>query len=488
LAGIPVAYQSVTRFVAGINLRAASVLLGTQLLLVVCLWGFSVDDAWIISRVASHGARFSKFEFNVGQPSDAITPLGFAQLVAGLGGCIGLTQPLQLFTVARYLGGSAELLSFVLVGLALTERRLGVLAAVGLSSWPCALWAGAGLETPLVGFLLSCGCVAGKKRPCLAGFCLGAASAWRPELSPYCLVTFALLRLPGKSTWTSAGEVAWFCAPPLLIAGARLVLYGSLLPLSVVAKAPEFASGVRYVLVSLLWGGLLPLVLLMPGAFGRRAVGWAVLSHLVALMLCGGDWMPGLRLCAPLYPSLVWGVLEGLPAQTGMRRRAQMLVFALMPILPIYLLTAQARDFRGVVERRVQWLDHAASALSGATTVAAVDVGWVGLAFSGRVLDLGGVTDARLARIPWGHTHRRVGSGLFSDRNVDAWVIRAGDRLYQPGQPLSDINPVYGTDARLLARSVDLGLKGVVTFPIEGTPGQYVIARLPSSSSSAVRP
>jgi len=148
-----------------------------------------------------------------------------------------------------------------------------------------------------------------------------------------------------------------------------------------------------------------------------------------------------------------------------------------MPVMPVYLLSVQGQDLRSVVQRRLHLLKHAAPALKGATTVAAVDVGWVGLAFPGRVLDLGGVTDPRLARIPWGHTHRRLGPGLFSDRNVDGWVIRAGDRLYVPGQPLAEINPVYGTDARLLARSSNLGLRGVAIVPLLGTTGQYVIAR-----------
>ncbi len=487
LAGTPAAYQSVTRFVSGINLRAAGVLLGAQLLLVIGMWGFSVDDAWIISRVASHGARFSHFEFNRGQPSDAITPLGFAHLVGWLGIGLGQTEPLQLFAVARCVGVVCELLSWVVVGLALRERRVGVLAAAGLASWPCALWAAAGLETPVVGLLLSWACVVGSTHRRVAGFCLGAASAWRPELSPYCLAMYVLLggRLRMRSgLW----QVAWFCLPHLLVMGVRLALYGSVLPLSFVAKSPEFSSGLRYVLVCVVWGGLLSGALLLPGAFGRGAIGWALLSQLAALLLCGGDWMPGLRLCAPIYPSLVWGVLQTVPMRAGFRGRVQLLLFALMPVMPGYLLAVQAHDFRSVTLRRLDWLKQAAPALHGATTVAAVDVGWVGLAFSGQVLDLGGVTDARLARIPWGHTHRRVGPGLFSDRNVDAWVIRAADRLYHPGQPLSEINAVYGTDARLLARSVDLGLRGVLTFPIEGTPGQYVIARLSDASAPSAPP
>ncbi|MDF3071929.1 MAG: hypothetical protein K0R38_7530, partial [Polyangiaceae bacterium] len=47
------------------------------------LWGFTVDDALITARVAWHLANGAGYRFNAGGPVvDAVTPLGFAVLLA----------------------------------------------------------------------------------------------------------------------------------------------------------------------------------------------------------------------------------------------------------------------------------------------------------------------------------------------------------------------------------------------------------------------
>lgn len=487
-----VTYPSIARFLSLFNLRALVVLFAVQACLVGLCWGFSVDDAWIVSRVASNGARFGQFDFNRGARSDAITPLGFAHLVAWVGALLGKRGALELFAVARGLGVSALFASFALVGVATRERRLPVLFALAGACLPCALWAGAGLEGALVGLAVAAGHVANRGgRGGVAALLLGSAGSWRPELLPYCAAVLCLTG--GKGTTRSwLLRVGLFCLPVLAVAGVRYARFGSPIPLSAVAKAPEFVSGLRYAIVSWVWGGLLPAAMLLPRAFSRGGAGWGVAAHLLALIACGGDWMPILRLSAPIYPSLLLWVLDGIDDATPRRRLARSLVtFALVALAPgtsLYLLWSQGDDLRAVVERRLEWVRAVTPILKDVGTVAAVDVGWVGLASPGRVLDLGGVTDPRLARLPGGHTHRPVAPGLFSDRDVEAWVIRAADRRYLPGQSLAWIRPVYGTDARLLARTQDLGFEGVMTVPIAGTPGQYVIARLARRSPLSIDP
>ncbi|MET0410013.1 MAG: hypothetical protein ABW217_01890, partial [Polyangiaceae bacterium] len=52
---------------------------------VLSAWGFSVDDALIVTRVAHHLATGVGYRFNPDGPSvDCVTPLGYAQLLAPL--------------------------------------------------------------------------------------------------------------------------------------------------------------------------------------------------------------------------------------------------------------------------------------------------------------------------------------------------------------------------------------------------------------------
>jgi hypothetical protein len=141
------------------------------------------------------------------------------------------------------------------------------------------------------------------------------------------------------------------------------------------------------------------------------------------------------------------------------------------------MLIQQSSDFRHVTERRLALVAGARQHLAGSQVVAATDIGWVGLSTEAQVVDLAGVTDPTIARLPGGHTSKAISPGLFSDRNVDTWVIRAADRNYRPGDPLMLVRPVYAVDAGLLARETDVGFTGVATIPLDGTPGQYVIAR-----------
>src|SRR3954469_25213304 len=65
------------------------------------LWGFTVDDALITCRVASHLARGLGYRFNANGPVvDAVTPLGFAYLLSPFAGM----GPLGALAAAKWLG------------------------------------------------------------------------------------------------------------------------------------------------------------------------------------------------------------------------------------------------------------------------------------------------------------------------------------------------------------------------------------------------
>jgi hypothetical protein len=154
-------------------------------------------------------------------------------------------------------------------------------------------------------------------------------------------------------------------------------------------------------------------------------------------------------------------------------------------LAPALLIAEQGPDFRAVTERRLELVRAGRPWLEGADRVAAVDIGWVGLATEAHVVDLAGVTDPTIARLPGGHTSKAIYPGLFSDRDVDVWVIRAANRTYVPGDPLALVLPSYVVDARLLGRTDDLGFVGVATIPLPGTSGQYVIARRQAMAARA---
>jgi hypothetical protein len=64
--------------------------------------------------------------------------------------------------------------------------------------------------------------------------------------------------------------------------------------------------------------------------------------------------------------------------------------------------------------------------IASARVVAGLDVGWLGVAApNAAIVDLAGVTDPSIARLPGGHTTKRLPEGLLDDRSVDAVVLLA---------------------------------------------------------------
>jgi hypothetical protein len=464
---------------------------------VVCFWGFTVDDALISARVAHRLAMGQGYRFNPAGPAvDAVTPLGWAYLLAPF----AKAGPLAALTAARVIGVVAWVASAAWLGASVVRRGGAVwpLAALGLLS-PVGLWASAGMETGVVTALvtLSSACSS------LGLSCVGLAAAWRPELIPFA-ITLALAR--SQSLGSAVRDLAIAVGPAILVALIRLWSFGSAHPLAVEAKPSDTAQGFWYALEALLWSGPIwlwfssgwSLSTILGGApseadlgapsltdDGQRprqlaredaALALAVIVHFFSMVLAGGDWMPAYRLLVPVMPVML-RVACHIPASRGRFRTIAACCVALLSMLHIACkLTPKARR---IVEQRGLLIKDAERVLRNATVVAAPDVGWVGAAFAGEIVDLAGATDPSVARLPGGHTSKRIESRLFVSRHVDHIVV-----LLAPGmvleQPWTDSRFARAIDRRAATIANELGCFPSDLLPLPYADQRYVVLECPN--------
>jgi hypothetical protein len=419
--------------------------------------GFTVDDALITARVASHLASGVGYRFNSSGPEvDAITPLGYAHLLS-LG---GEASPLGMLERSRDLGLSAYLLSAAVLGVLLPvapRARGSALLVLGLSA-PLAAWASSGMEAGLVTLLAVLGLL-----PNVAGTVFaGLAAGLRPELLPFVLVLAAGRAIlaassPADRVRRLALSLVLAAAPAVAVALVRAGWFGSPAPLAMLAKPSDLAHGVRYALGGAVLTGA-PFLLLTKRAV-RQTDGWtrvlvlAVVAHFAAVTLAGGDWMALYRLFVPVLPAVLLAgarLVDQAPLLPHVVRTAAAVLVSM--VLAGYV----GWPARRIHEHRLALIQSARAPLAGARNVAALDVGWVGAATNANVIDLAGVTDPLVARLPGGHTSKRVTEGLFESRQVDAVVL-----LLAPGSP-----KVEHLEQARFGRAVE---SHVAAFPLLGT-------------------
>jgi len=442
----------------------------TVALAMAWLWGFTVDDALITGRVASHLARGLGYRFNATGPVvDAVTPLGFAYLLAPL----ATGGPLAALTAAKWLGALLTALAAFLLGRRILQRTSAAYGEALLlclaATAPVAAWAVSGMETGLV-TLLAVGALG---QGWLADLAAAVAAALRPELAPWCCAVRLGFRLQ------SGAALGRALSSPVLVLGAvamvgalRTLLFGRAAPLSVFAKPSDLAHGASYALHAFVQTGL-PLLCLAPfslrrGAPVARVVALSGAVHFAALVLAGGDWMSLYRLAVPVLPSFV---LAGAELWRVAPAWASWLRLALAGAMSVYLAAAVGPSARGVGRDRERLIHDAVPALSGAKSVAALDVGWVGAVGDFSIVDLAGVTDEAVAMLPGGHTSKRVGDSLLRSRDVDALVL-----LTAP--------PPFEGYAREVERRVALlptaeQFRVVASLPLGNGGQRYVILRRP---------
>jgi hypothetical protein len=393
------------------------------------MWGFTVDDALISVRYASHLASGVGYRFNAHGPStDGVTPLPWAFLLVPLASA----DLLAMLGRAKALGLVLGALAFVGTGHAAGRvhapiwARAATLAVLALSV-PAAAYAVSGMETPLA-TLLATGAALRLERPRTCAFLAGLAVAMRPEMLPWaiamalgaCVASSVAVRTP---TPRVALAVALAMVPFVLCAGVRVVVWGHPAPLALWAKPSDLAHGFAYAGAGCVVT-LVPILVVAPFALRRSARG-AVLAvaglvHLAAIAVAGGDWMPYARLFVPILPSLA--LAAALAAEhavawaTGARCAIALGVGAI-------LIARGGTSGRSVGADRAALVREAGPVLGPLARVASLDVGWVGAATDADLIDLAGVTDPVIATLPGGHTSKRVPATLILAHDPDALVL-----------------------------------------------------------------
>lgn len=448
---------------------------------VVLLFGFTVDDALITTRVAAHIKAGLGYRFNAsGLVTDAVTPLGFAYVLALLPG----QSSLELWSAARWLGIAAYLAAVARLGYELGTlgrrgRIVGVAAIAGCV--PGAAWASAGMETPLVALLATLAVFA-PRRP--ASLLAGLVGAWRPELGGWAVVLAVARALgrDGEGEFTPRVQalrllpaLALAAGPAVVVALARAVAFGHPAPLAVWAKPSNLAHGFRYVAGALVLSGSPWLLASFHGyrclATRERAIAAATLTALLTLVAAGGDWMPLFRLLVPLLPSMIW--LGACFAELGRPWAVWLRLFA-ASATALVLGVGLGPAARAVAEQRASLVRGARPYLRDSSVVAALDVGWVGAATDATLVDLAGVTDPAIAVLGGGHTSKRVEWPLLNARGVDTLVV-----LTAPGAPDCGTAAEF---ARVVENSLVQGapapLAKTAALPLQGTRQCYIVFRV----------
>jgi hypothetical protein len=397
-------------------------------------WPYTVDDAYVIGRYAARLAHGEGYTFVEGPPTDGITGPPFVLI-----GTLGASAGLDPVDVAKGFGLVCGVLAIAILHRAARRRVVGNLSAhvacAFLTLAPSYLtWSVAGLETGLAALacILLAESVLLTPRPWSAGLWAALLVSLRPECAPLvaALISYLVRRRRQKHAWPA------MVLPVLALLGVaafRFVTFGSIDPLSLAAKPADLAHGAQYAFRVLTYGTALTslpfAVLAARGSRRMRVLGVALIVHLLAIVLAGGDWMPGVRLFVPALPLLAWMV--GVGAADLVRRRASPTA---LPVAIAGLLTVPALLFAYETYRARQAgeaREHGGRALIAALEridahrVALIDIGFVAYASDLTPIDLGGITDPSIGRLPGGHLDKPITGAMLIDRDPDALVLHS---------------------------------------------------------------
>ena len=459
------------------------------LALLFLVYPYQVDDASITYRYAAHAARGLGPVFNPHGPvSEGFTsPLWFLLLTLGA----WLLGPEALPLLAFVMGSTALL---ALLGLLWAWGRKKPLGQwfPGLlltAAWPSLIfYSASGLEMTLFLLALLLSLSLPHTQGPLRKVAWGAIFLlpWiRPEALWLLPVLGGVSVLENLRSIRTEGMApgAWISrlgrrlreealTPSLvLLAGqgllwaVRLSVFGTLLPNTYYAKTPLPIAGLHYLLSflsqPLTWGLLLAALIsgLNSTARERRFL-WAGLLWLPAPVLEGGDWMPQHRFFLPatlcLLAAAGGGMVWRFRSSDRFRRALVLTTWLLALALPIAMaremtdIRLHAQEAFDLLTRRerdiANWVQT-----QGVRSVGTVDLGVMGFSSQAELVDLAGLTDPRIARVPGGHLRKEFPLDyLFEERRPDVLILRSNRPPRLEGDRLMGCHPASAVENRIL--------------------------------------
>lgn len=429
---------------------------------VLLLGGRLQDDAYISFRYARNLAEGAGLVWNVGERVEGYTNFLWTLLLAIPFVFSKAAEPVLFARVLSVAGGAAAIVaSFLLVRrLAPKSVVLPLVPPILLAgNWSFAINTMTGLETAFLAGLVTVAALLLvaetedlKYRGSSMIFALAALT--RPEAIGLFLGLLGLVAWPLPYPYRPEARryLARLTVPFAAIVGLHLLFrigyYGHLVPNTFFAKfgvpLPAGLPSRGEYLTRFLLEGLDPFVVFvaLAGLFviarvrvpAARLVAAGAVFGIVNVAVSGADFMIGFRYLVPYLPLMyvaaalgaAW-VLERWPALGKIE--AALLVVAVAEAGRGY---AHSRDRLHSFEelrRRVatdtgvalgQWMkEH----LPAGTRVATVDIGAIGFHSSLPVLDLSGLTDTAIARLPGDILDRRLDLDALFQRDIGAFVL-----------------------------------------------------------------
>lgn len=395
---------------------------------------FLIDDSYISLVYAKNLLAGRGLTFN-GQVVAGYSNFLWVIAAAALGALgLGLVPAVKLMGMACACG--------VLLLLPALSRRsahgviAGLIAAVLLvCSTPFAVWSVAGLETQgftllLLAAILSMVAEEERGRVRFATAPLLGLALLRPEgfaLAAGLMGVWALWRMwrrgragLSRDLLTAGGALL---AGYGLFVGWHWLYYGYPMPTTVYAKTGDtqrqIVEGLAYL------GRYAALVLPLPVLtalfvpfylrrleLGPLLVSAAAIAYSLFIVLAGGDWMPAFRFLVPvlpLYALIVASAATELPRLPAGRGGAGLLAALAAIVLALAgvlrgepSLSAQVRATAGDVRNAERLAETIAARLRPGESVAVVDAGAIAYYTGAPIVDMVGLNDAYIARLPGG--------------------------------------------------------------------------------------
>lgn len=420
-------------------------------LVVVCMWRLrehTVDDAYISYRYARNLARGLGLVFNEGERIEGYTNFLFTCLLAG-----AIKVGADPDRAAKLIGGLSACGS-VACTFAISARLAPLRSVPVLATWllagsaVTAGYAVFGLETSLFVFLLLLATwlfLRERDRPGAfpwSGAALALAGLTRPEAPMFAgLLMLFLAGSPGAGGKTGAKRrvlaplfdlferrnlirAALFLGPVAAHLVFRRLYYGAWLPNTFTAKTgnldQQLRGGLDYVTRYASHAG--PFLVLALGGVGlaiahrRRdlgalaAIAAAVVGYVV---LVGGDWMPLFRFMAAFEPFCF--LLVDVFARWIVEAKGRAAGLA-VGVFAVFTAWGRGRAFtesaRLADDERVFWTSAAGGvadwfARNGERgTIAVADMGYIAYATDYPILDLLGLVDPVISKLPGGYTNK----------------------------------------------------------------------------------